>query len=158
MSTATRRRPVRTAVLRLWVATALVSVMMSSRASDAASDSITVPIAGLRNDQGQIACELFASADGFPAKHEKAVASQFVKIASKSAACFFDNVKPGLYAIAAMHDENGNGKLDKNFIGIPTEGVGASRDARGSMGPPKWDDAVFQFAGGAVRVPVTIRY
>ncbi len=57
-----------------------------------------------------------------------------------------------------MHDENGNGKLDKNFIGMPTEGYGASRAARGTMGPPKWEDAVFQFAGGSLQVPVTIHY
>jgi uncharacterized protein (DUF2141 family) len=145
-------------MLRVWAAAALLSVMASGPASDAANDSITVPIAGLRNDQGQVGCTLFGSADGFPTKPEKAVAGQFVKIASKSATCFFDGVKPGAYAIAAMHDENGNGKLDKSFLGIPTEGIGASRDARGSMGPPKWEDAVFQFAGGSVQVPVTIHY
>jgi uncharacterized protein (DUF2141 family) len=145
-------------MLRLSAAGALLSLLASGPKSDAASDSITVPIAGLRSDQGQVACQLFASADGFPSKHDKAAARQLVKIASKSATCFFDNLKPGSYAIGVMHDENGNGKLDKNFLGMPTEGIGASRDARGSMGPPKWEDAVFSFAGGSVQVPVTIHY
>jgi uncharacterized protein (DUF2141 family) len=143
---------------RRLAAAMLLVVMASSAPSDAATDVISVPILGLKSDQGQVICELFASEDGFPAKSEKAAALRTVKIASKSATCVFDGVKPGSYAIAAMHDENGNGKLDKNFIGIPTEGVGASRDARGRMGPPKWKDAVFSFAGGAIPVAITIHY
>jgi uncharacterized protein (DUF2141 family) len=39
------------------------------------------------------------------------------------------------------HDENGNGQLDKNMMGIPRERVGFSRDARGRMGPPSFADA-----------------
>jgi uncharacterized protein (DUF2141 family) len=138
--------------------TVLAAVLAVAPASDAATNSFSVPIAGLRNDKGQVGCLLFASADGFPANADKAVGRQFVTIASKSATCVFDNVAPGSYAIAAIHDENGNGKLDKNFLGIPTEGYGASRDARGTMGPPKWDDAVFAYGGGATQVPVVIHY
>ena len=158
MSNPSRRPRTPTAMLRVSAAGILLAAMAAGSTSDAASDAITVPIAGLRNDQGQVACTLFASADAFPTKPEKAVARQFVKIASKSASCFFDGVQPGAYAISVMHDENGNGKLDKNLLGMPTEGIGASRDARGSMGPPKWEDAVFPFAGGSVQVPVTIHY
>jgi uncharacterized protein (DUF2141 family) len=139
------------------VSTLLVATTMGA-ASDAAGNAITVSVTGLRNDQGQVACTLYTSADGFPSKPEKAAARQFVKIAAKSSSCFFDNLAPGTYAVAVMHDENGNGKLDKNFIGMPTEGFGASRDARGTMGPPKWDDASFSFPGGSVQIPVTIHY
>jgi uncharacterized protein (DUF2141 family) len=145
-------------MLRLPATGALLAVVAAGTASNAAGDAISVPAVGLRSDQGQVVCTLYGSADGFPAKPEKAVARQFVKISSKSAACFFDNVQPGSYAITVMHDENGNGKLDKNFLGMPTEGYGASRDARGRMGPPKWEDAVFQFAGGSLQMPVTIHY
>ena len=44
-------------------------------------------------------------------------------------------------AVACYHDGNGNGKLDTNMLGIVKEGMGASRDAKGSMGPPKFDNA-----------------
>jgi uncharacterized protein (DUF2141 family) len=154
------RRASRTtaSLLRLSAASALLAVMTAGVVSDAASNAISVSVTGLRNDHGQVACTLFGSADGFPTKPEKAMARQFVKIAGSSASCVFDNLQPGSYALAVMHDENGNGKLDKNFIGMPTEGFGASRDARGTMGPPKWDDAVFPFAGGSVQIPVAIHY
>jgi uncharacterized protein (DUF2141 family) len=151
------RRP-RTALPRLAAVGVLLCAALVEQSSEAASDSITVPIGGLKSDEGQVGCLLFSSSDGFPSKPQKAAGMMFVKISSKSATCVFDNVKPGTYAIAAMHDENGNGKLDTNFLGIPREGTGASRDARGTMGAPKWADAVFQFAGGSSTIPVTIHY
>jgi uncharacterized protein (DUF2141 family) len=53
----------------------------------------------------------------------------------------------GNYAIASYHDENGNGKLDTNALGMPEEGYGFSNDARGTFGPPKFSEAVFEFDG-----------
>jgi len=49
------------------------------------------------------------------------------------------------YALAAYHDANNNGKLDTNFFGIPTEGYGCSNNARGTFGPPAFEDVAFQF-------------
>ena len=43
-----------------------------------------------------------------------------------------------------FHDENANGKIDRNFVGIPKEGYGTSNDAKGFMGPPKYEDAKFE--------------
>jgi uncharacterized protein (DUF2141 family) len=75
-----------------------------------------------------------------------------------TAASSFADVQPGTYAIAVFHDENSNGKLDSNFIGIPREGTGASNNAKGHMGPPKFDDAAFRYAGGRLELKITIEY
>jgi len=48
-----------------------------------------------------------------------------------------------MYAVSVFHDENYNGKLDTNLLGIPREGVGASNDARGNFRPPKFGAAAF---------------
>jgi uncharacterized protein (DUF2141 family) len=50
------------------------------------------------------------------------------------------NVKPGSYSIAVFHDTNGNGKLDRNFIGLPSEPYGFSNDV-GRRGPPNFEAA-----------------
>jgi uncharacterized protein (DUF2141 family) len=52
------------------------------------------------------------------------------------------DVPPGSWAVLAYQDANGNGELDRNFIGIPSENYGFSRDARGKFGPPSFEDAV----------------
>jgi uncharacterized protein (DUF2141 family) len=41
------------------------------------------------------------------------------------------HIKPGKYAIAVIHDENCNGKLDTNMFGIPKEGYGFFQWCRG---------------------------
>lgn len=55
-----------------------------------------------------------------------------------------------------MHDENGNGKLDSNWLGIPSEPVGASNDARGQFGPPSFEDAAFELGPGDVTVTIRL--
>jgi uncharacterized protein (DUF2141 family) len=57
-----------------------------------------------------------------------------------------------------VHDENGDGKLERNFLGVPKEGVGASNDARGRMGPPKWKDARFELKPDGSRIQIHVMY
>ena len=67
-----------------------------------------------------------------------------VKISNKKATAIFD-LPFGEYAIAGFQDLDGNGVLSGNFLGIPKEPVGFSGGAKVRFGPPKWNDAVFQF-------------
>ena len=119
---------------------------------------IHVEISGLRNDRGQVLCALYSSPDGFPQDSKKAVAHVTFAISHQHAVCEFSGVGPGTYAVSVFHDENSNGKLDTNFIGIPREGVGASNNAKGHHGPPKFHDAAFAFAGGRLDLQITITY
>jgi uncharacterized protein (DUF2141 family) len=75
-----------------------------------------------------------------------------------SAVCEFQGIAPGRYAVSVFHDENSNGKMDTNFIGIPKEGVGASNDAKGRFGPPKFEAAAFQYSGGRLELKVRLEY
>jgi uncharacterized protein (DUF2141 family) len=109
-----------------------------------ATNVIHVEINGLRNDKGQLVCSLYSSADGFPKDAQKAIARTSAAIKDKRGVCEFMGIAPNAtYAISVFHDENSNGKLDTNFMGIPREGVGASNGARGHFGPPKFDAAAF---------------
>jgi uncharacterized protein (DUF2141 family) len=137
----------------LWICSANLA-----RALASPENQIHVEIVGLRNDKGQALCSLFLSPGDFPKKTEKAVAHSTSVITHQQAACEFSGVAPGTYAIAVFHDENSNGKLDRNFMGIPREGVGASNDATGHFGPPKFDAAAFRFAGGRLELKITITY
>ena len=119
---------------------------------------IQVEVAWLRNDHGKVSCSLYSSADGFPKEGRKAVAHVVAPILDRKAECEFTGIAPGTYAVSVYHDENSNGKLDTNFLGIPREGVGASNNARGHMGPPKFDAAKFEFAGGRLNLKITINY
>jgi len=119
---------------------------------------IQVEISGFHSDKGQAMCSLFSSASGFPSKSDQAIAHAKSAIANRSAVCEFAGIAPGRYAVSVFHDENSNGKMDTNFVGMPKEGVGASNDAKGHMGPPKFDAAAFQFAGGRLDLKINLFY
>ena len=97
------------------------------------SSTLTVQVTGARNTKGRIGVLLFESAQGFPNDNSKAVRQQTVDIepSTLSGQAVFKNLPHGTFAVAVLHDENGNGKMDKNLMGIPKEGYGASNN------PPK---------------------
>lgn len=70
----------------------------------------------------------------------------------------FPGVAPGSYAVMVYHDENVNGKLDKSANGMPLEGWGFSRNARGHYGPPGFDDARIDIKPGANEVALDMVY
>lgn len=65
------------------------------------------------------------------------------------------DIPAGTWAVLAYQDENGNGELDRNFIGIPKEPYGFSRDARSKFGPPGFEDAAIEV--GEVQATTTVR-
>ena len=106
-----------------------------------------------RNAQGVVRCGLFTEKGWLKAPLQASVAS----IRGGAALCVFRGVPKGVYGISAFHDENGNGKLDTNFIGLPTEDYCASRDARGTFGPPSFSDAKFSYTGGSKRLSARMK-
>lgn len=71
----------------------------------------------------------------------KAVASQTTPMRDGKAKLVFAGLAPGRYALRVFADENGNGKLDTNLIGMPTERYGFSNDAKGNRAPPTFEAA-----------------
>lgn len=108
---------------------------------------ITVNISGLNSDKGNVMIALYQGSDNFLKKSVKGVISQ---ISDKKSTYILKNIPKGEYAISFFHDENNNRKMDSNFLGIPKEDYGCSNNAKGFMGPPKYEDAKFQLATNKV--------
>jgi uncharacterized protein (DUF2141 family) len=66
--------------------------------------------------------------------------------------------KPGIYAATAYHDENGNGKFDKNWAGLPVEGSGVSNNPTIFLTPPSHDQAAFAVSNGRTQVEIVLKY
>jgi len=62
----------------------------------------------------------------------------------------------GTYALAIFHDEDDDGELDKNWLGIPKEPIGFSNDAKGRMGPPRFEDAAFSLSIHHQSIKITL--
>jgi uncharacterized protein (DUF2141 family) len=120
--------------------------------------TLTIQVEGLKDDRGTVHASLYASEDGFPTRPEKALRQVDVKIEGGRARVVFEGIPPGGYAVAAYHDENGDGKLDTGFLGIPSEGLASSNDAKGFMGPPSFEMARVEVGPGENRITVRISY
>jgi uncharacterized protein (DUF2141 family) len=117
-----------------------------------------VSISGLKNQKGQVLIYLFANESGFPTEFKSALRSGKASITGTDSQFVFPEIPPGKYAIAIVHDENGDTKLGTNFIGIPSEGIGVSNNPKGTFGPPKFSDAVFIHQNGSTKISIKTNY
>ena len=137
----------------------LVFAVITRTASPQGSENvIRAHIEGLHSDRGQVVCALFAAADDFPKEIDRAFARVATQIMSGRATCEFPGLPVGVYAVSVFHDENLNGRLDTNWLGIPREGVGASNNPKPRMGPPKFAAAKFQHSGASMDIEIIIHY
>jgi uncharacterized protein (DUF2141 family) len=58
--------------------------------------------------------------------------------------------------VIVFHDENGNGRLDKNFWGVPTEPYGFSNNAVGTLGAPRFAEVAVALDGADRTVEVAL--
>jgi uncharacterized protein (DUF2141 family) len=130
----------------------------SSMADTPRGASLRIVVSGVRNTSGLLRVSLFRSADGYPEDSTKAVRTLSVPVSDQANELHLASVPPGTWALAVLHDENRNGKLDKNFVGIPTEGVGASNGAASRLGPPKFEDARFLVGESDLRLGIQLVY
>lgn len=136
----------------------LATMLMATAFAQGPAQSIKVNVAGLSNSDGVVRCALFARADGFPRDSAKALKVITSRIADDEAECAFDGISAGAYAVVVYHDENSNGKIDRDFLGIAAEGIGISNDAVGHFGPPRFADASFTYSGGTKLITIHVNY
>lgn len=119
--------------------------------------SLDVSIQGLRNDRGLVRVCVTRDPAHFPRCQNDPQARRLNRSASQASSLHFEDLAPGTYAIAVMHDENGNGRLD-TVLGIPREGFGFSRNPGLGFGPPSFDSVRFQVNAGSGAQTIRIRY
>ncbi len=141
-----------------WLVLTVSLIMPEEIISPTPKGALIVEIHSLRNDAGNVRLTLFRSADGFPSDISKAFRKATGKAEGKKCTIVFDDLPPGDYAIALLHDENNNNKMDTNVFGLPKEGYGASNDAKITFGPPKYEDARFAVTDEAKTIRIKMRY
>ena len=117
--------------------------------------TLTVNVSGIRNTAGSLIACVFRDRQGFPTcQKSRSAIIQRSRINGASMTVRFTGLPPGAYVASVQHDEDNDGKLKTNFIGIPKEGVGISNNPGGI---PSWGRAVFRMQGDAA-IAITMRY
>ncbi len=122
--------------------------------------TIVLDVSTFRNTRGLLGCQLYDTSNGFPDKWPAAANLQKrIPVSGATTSCRFDQMPPGIYAAAVIHDENSNNKLDTNFLGVPTEGYGISNNHTHALRRPTWDESKFTVNGGTVvTAHISLRY
>jgi uncharacterized protein (DUF2141 family) len=111
-----------------------------------ATRTVVVVVRNLRSDSGELAGGLYTSARLWLGE-DRAAADCHAPIRRGEARCVFEIPAGGHMAFAAMHDEDGDGQLDRDFLGLPQEGYAFSNDVREPFGPPSFEAASFSPPG-----------
>jgi|GEM_PF-122591 len=134
--------------------TALLARMAVAQTETARTLPLSVSCRGLQiaiqsipTTEGHLAYAIFSSPDGFPEDYQKAVKTGVILIPAKREVNLeFKELPCGSYSLAVYHDRNDNQKLDKNFLGIPTESIGFSRNPIVRFGPPSFQNTEFKLS------------
>jgi uncharacterized protein (DUF2141 family) len=116
---------------------------------------LTVTVTGIKENRGSIRVGLFKSENDFL---KKAVYGEIVKATGQEVVVVFKNLPEGEYGVSVIHDENDNGELDSNFMGIPKEGFAFGNDAMGTFGPPSYNDAKIKVDSKNLTQRIKMRY
>lgn len=130
------------------------AIALSLAAAPAASaETLNIDITNIQSATGKVFVALF-DANGFSAN--KSLQGAVAEVSGETVRVSFEGVAPGTYGIKLFHDVNGNGKLDRNLIGIPSEPYGFFNDAPVRMGPPSWADAAFEHGAASTVQTITL--
>lgn len=130
-----------------------ISLLCLSQAHAQAKLEVTVK--NIKESKGTIRVGLFTTEKDFL---KNAALGKVVKATAKEITVIFENLKPGDYAVSVIHDENENGELDSNIMGIPKEGFAFGNNAMGMFGPPTFEKAKITLNKTNDRQVVDLKY
>ncbi|WP_042692083.1 DUF2141 domain-containing protein [Azospirillum sp. B506] len=128
-----------------------VTLLALTAAGTAFAGELRATVRNVRPNQGKVMVALFDSAEAQAAKAPRA--GYFVAALGTELQVVFPDLPAGRYGLIAFQDLDNNGELATGLFGIPAEPHGFSRSARGSFGPPGFDD--YAVAVGAAGVATT---
>ena len=125
----------------------LIGMLVASYAQG--QGKIEVTVAGVSSGKGHVILMLYHKAEGFPSEPSKAYKRTSIPAKKGDMDFVFANLPANTYALLVVHDENSNGEMDKNFIGMPKERVGASNQSR--LGRPSFERSKFALKKGEAK-------
>lgn len=123
-----------------------------------AQSGIVANITKFSNNKGVCRACLFDKAEAFAGKGAPVKCVQVSIINVKAQAVFMD-IAPGTYAVSVFHDANNNNEFDTNFLGIPKEGYGASRNNLPFAAAPGFKENSLEIKNNTITtITIKLRY
>lgn len=121
--------------------------------------TLRIHVDGFRNTKGNLGTIVFVSPDGWPEDENKCLRHGPAPIDKSTRTAVAEwQLPPGTYGVAAIHDENSNHKLDRNFLGIPREGFGFANNPRVVLSAPPFQAALVHLACPVTEITIHLIY
>jgi len=133
----------------------LLLLTISSSAILAQPATLEVVVTNIKEIKGSLRASLFTNESMFLKEEYR---GQVVKVTGQVMTILFENLPKGDYALSVIHDENENGELDTNFMGIPNEGFAFGNNAQGTFGPPSFDKTLVEISEGVTKHSIRLKY
>ena len=140
--------------LAITLATVATTLFAAFAPATATAAELNVEIKGIASSSGDVYVAVYDKAEKWM---KTGLASAKVAAKKGSVTVTFKDLPEGDYAISLYHDENGNGKMDTNLIGMPTEPYAFSNDAAGNFGPASFEQAKFKVEGEKKSIIINIK-
>lgn len=124
--------------------------------SNAFANTLTFTIDGIKNAEGKILVQIFSGEENY--NQGIAFSGMMVNAKKGKVKVLFGDLPKGEYAIRYFHDQNDNGELESNLLGMPTEGYGFSNNAKANFGPAKYQSMKFIIAQANTKNSSTVSY
>ena len=133
----------------------LAPVVVMADSSPGNTGEIVLTITGFEDSKGIAKVALVNSKENY--SEDKPYKGFNFEIIDNKVVQTIPNLPYGEYAIKVYHDENSNHELDTRMFGIPAERYGFSNNARGSFGPPDYEEAAFKVSSSSTRVEMEVK-
>lgn len=134
-----------------------ISIIWSSLSLAQQTTSLELIIRNPKSNKGTIQVLIFNSEVGFPSEPKRAFLALVLPISNLSSRKIIENLPPGEYAISVFHDEDGDGQMKKNSLGIPLDRFGFSNNPTLYFGPPSFAKCAISVKNTTQKIEIKLR-
>jgi uncharacterized protein (DUF2141 family) len=124
---------------------------------DSPKGKIIIKVVNLRSNKGNVRSQLYNDPNYFPTNTDGAIKKTLGKIVNKESIIIFDNLNYGDYAVTVHHDEDLDGWMNKNILGLPSEGWGISKNPIVIVSLPSFDEAKIKLNSAITRIIIEMK-
>lgn len=119
---------------------------------------LRVQVKGIEPAEGQLRIAVFGEPDGFPGAYEQATRVHSMPVTESDMEWVVEELPIGIWAVAILHDADADGQMARDWMGRPKEGWAVSNDARGSFGPPSFEDCAIELGREGLNIVLNMSY
>lgn len=139
------------------VVAAVLGLSVAVAGQNAFAGEVCFDITQIKSNEGKLMINILGSEAEYN-DDAAAIASIMIPAQKDSVSVCVDAFNTGFHGIRVFHDVDNDGELASNLVGMPTEPWGMSNNAKGSFGPPSWDDMKFEVTESGAKQSIQLNH